>query len=73
MRIGLIVAGLLLAGLGVGVVLGKFHYTQQEEVLKVGDVFSAHVNEQKTVPQWAGLAGIVLGGALLVGGILRGR
>lgn len=71
MRIGLIIAGLILAGLGVGVLLGKFHYTENKEVLKVGDVFSAHVNEDKPVPQWAGIAGLVLGGVLVLGGALR--
>lgn len=71
MRIGLIVAGLLIAGLGVGVLLGKFQYTQNKEVLKVGDVFSAHVEEEKTVPQWAGFAGLAVGGLLVLGGALR--
>jgi hypothetical protein len=73
MRIGLIVAGLIFAGLGVGVLLGKFQYTQKEDVLKVGDVFAAQVSVQKTVPEWAGIAAIVVGGALALGGILRGR
>jgi hypothetical protein len=73
MRIGMIVAGLVLAGLGVGVLLGKFHYTTKEDVLKVGDVFSAQVSVQKAVPEWAGIAGILLGGALALGGVLRMR
>lgn len=71
MRIGLIIAGLVLAGLGVGVLLGKVQYTQKEDVLKVGNVFSAQVNEQKTVPQWAGILGLVVGGVLVLGGALR--
>ena len=73
MRIGLILAGLIVAGLGVGALLGKFQYTQNKEVLKVGDVFSAQVQEQKTVPQWAGIAGLVGGGLLVLGGALRKR
>lgn len=73
MRIGMIIAGLVLAGLGAGVLLGKFQYTEKKEVLKVGDVFSAQVNEQKSVPQWAGIAGLVVGGVLLLGGALRKR
>jgi hypothetical protein len=71
MRIGLIVAGLLIAALGVGVLMGKFQYTENKEVLKVGDVFSAHVAEKQPVPQWAGIAGLVLGGVLVLGGFLR--
>jgi hypothetical protein len=73
MRIGLIVAGLVLASLGVGVLLGKFQYTEKKDVLKVGDVFTAQVNEEKTVPQWAGIAGLVVGGLLVLGGALRKR
>ncbi len=71
MRIGLIVAGLILAGLSVGVLMGKFQYTENKEVLKVGDVFSAHVAEQQSVPQWAGYAGLIVGGLLVLGGALR--
>lgn len=73
MRIGLILAGLILAGLGVGALMGKFQYTENKEVLKVGDVFSAHVQEKQPVPQWAGIAGLVVGGLLVLGGALRKR
>jgi hypothetical protein len=73
MRIGLIIAGLVLAGLGVGVLLGKFEYTEKKDVLKVGNVFDAQINEQKTVPQWVGFAGLVVGGVLVLGGALRKR
>jgi hypothetical protein len=71
MRIGLIIAGLILAGLGVGVLMGKFQYTENKEVLKVGDVFSAHVNEEKSVPSWAGYASLIVGGFLVLGGALK--
>jgi hypothetical protein len=67
----MILAGLILAGLGLGVLMGKFQYTQNKEVVKIGDVFSAHVQEDKTVPQWAGIVGLVVGGLLLLGGALR--
>ncbi|HZR33861.1 MAG TPA: hypothetical protein VFA75_00695 [Nevskia sp.] len=71
MRIGLIVAGLILAGLGVAVLMGKFQYTHQQEVVKIGDVFSANVAEKNPVPQWAGIAGLVVGGLLVLGGALK--
>jgi len=70
MRIGLIIAGLLIAALGVGVLMGKLQYTQNREVLKIGDL-SAKVQEQQTAPQWLGFAGLVLGGVLVLGGALR--
>ncbi len=70
MRIGLIIAGLLIAALGVGVLMGKLQYTQNKEVLKIGDL-SAKVQEQQPAPQWLGIAGLVLGGVLVLGGALR--
>ncbi len=70
MRIGLIIAGLLIAALGVGVLMGKLQYIQNKEVLKIGDL-SAKVQEQQTAPQWLGFAGLVLGGVLVLGGALR--
>ena len=70
MRIGLIVAGLLIAAVSVGVLMGKFQYTQDKEVLKVGDL-SAKVQEQQSAPQWLGIAGLVLGGVLVLGGALK--
>jgi H+/Cl- antiporter ClcA len=70
MRIGLIVAGLLIAALGVGVLMGKLQYTQDKEVLKVGD-FSAKVQQEQSAPQWLGIAGLVLGGALVLAGVVR--
>ena len=70
MRIGLIIAGLLIAALGVGVLMGKFQYTQDKVVLKIGDL-SAKVQEQQSAPQWLGIAGLVLGGVLVLGGALK--
>ncbi len=71
MRIGLILAGLILAGLGVAVLMGKFQYTHQQEVVKIGNVFSANVAEKDPVPQWVGIAGLVAGGLLVLGGALK--
>jgi uncharacterized membrane protein YidH (DUF202 family) len=72
MRIGLIVAGLIIAGLGIAATMGKFQYTQNKEVLRLGD-FSAKVQQEQTVPQWLGIGAIVVGGALLLAGLLRKR
>lgn len=70
MRLALIVAGVIVAAAGVGVLLGKFSYKSNDEVLKLGE-FSAKVEREHPVPQWAGLAGLALGGGLLVVGLTR--
>ncbi len=70
MRIGLIVAGVLIAAIGIAGVTGALHFRQEHEVLKVGD-FSAKTEETRGVPQWLGIAGVVVGGVLILGGALR--
>lgn len=70
MRLGLIVAGLIIAGLGIAATMGKFQYNHTKEVVKLGDL-SLKAQEQDTVPQWAGIVGIVVGGALFAGGLLK--
>ena len=70
MRIGLIIAGVLLIALSVGSLMGKLQYTENKEVLKIGG-FSAKVQEQQSVPQWLGIAGLIIGGVLVLGGALR--
>ena len=65
MRIALILAGLILVGLGIAAFTGALSFNHDKEVLKVGDL-SAKVTEEKSVPQWVG--GIaVLAGLVLVG------
>jgi hypothetical protein len=70
MRIGLIIAGLLIAALGAASLMGLLQYTQDKEVFKVGN-FSAKVQQEQTAPQWAGIAGLVIGGVLVLGGVLK--
>jgi len=70
MRIGLIIAGLLIAALGVSVLMGKLQYPQEKDVVKIG-TFSASMQQEQTVPQWAGIVGLVIGGVLVLGGVLR--
>ncbi|NCT69238.1 MAG: hypothetical protein GXC76_16540 [Rhodanobacteraceae bacterium] len=70
MRTGLILAGLMLIAVGIAAFLGKLNFTQDKEVLKVGD-FSATVQQQKTVPQWLGGIGVLLGVGLVVVGAVR--
>jgi TRAP-type C4-dicarboxylate transport system permease small subunit len=57
---------LILAGL-LGLVYGGFSYTKETQEAKIGPL-ELSVKETKTVnvPVWAGVAGIVAGGGLLL-------
>ena len=59
--IALIVAGVL------GLLYGSFSYTKDTHQAKIGPI-ELSLKETKTinVPVWAGVAGILIGGALLV-------
>jgi hypothetical protein len=70
MRVGLIVAGILIAAIGIAAFLGKLNFNHDKEVLKIGDV-SAKVEEQKTVPQWIGGIAVLVGAGLVVAGAMR--
>ncbi len=70
MRIGLIVAGILVAAFGIAAFLGKLNFNHDKEVLKVGDL-SAKVQEEKTVPQWLGGVALLVGAGLVVVGATR--
>ena len=70
MRIGFIIAGILVAALGIAAFLGKLNFNHDKEVLKVGDL-SAKVEEQKTVPQWIGGIAVLVGAGLVVAGAMR--
>jgi uncharacterized membrane protein len=72
MRIALIVIGIILLGLGIWVVVGNGSYKSTDTVVKVGSA-SLQAQHQKSIPQWAGIAGIVVGGVLIIGGIATGR
>jgi hypothetical protein len=67
-----IVAILLIALGALALVYGGFSYTQDRTAAKIGPI-ELNVKETKTVPipLWAGIAGIVLGGVLLVAGNKR--
>ena len=67
MRVGLFVVGIifLIAGIWITVGGGSFKTTQTDA--KIGPVKVQH-EENNAIPQWAGIAGIVVGGLLVVGG-----
>lgn len=72
MRAGLIIAGILFLVAGIWVVAGHASYKQTDTVVQLGSA-KLTATHDKSVPQWAGIAGIVIGGLLLVGGIASKR
>jgi hypothetical protein len=70
MRIGLIVVGIVLLGLGVWVVMGKLTYPNTETPIKFGQL-EVKTTVDKPVPAPIGYAGIVIGGVLILAGALK--
>jgi TRAP-type C4-dicarboxylate transport system permease small subunit len=64
-----LIAVLLIIGGALGLAYGGFSYTRNTHEVKVGPIDLA-LQEKKTidVPVWAGIAAIVVGGALLLMG-----
>ena len=70
MRTGFIIAGIIIAALGIAGWMGKLNFNHDREVLKVGDL-SAKVQEEKTVPQWLSGVAVLVGAGLVVVGAMR--
>jgi len=70
MRIGFIIAGIIIAALGIAGWMGQLNFNHDKEVLKIGDL-SAKVQEEKTVPQWLGGIAVLVGAGLVVVGAMR--
>ena len=70
----LIVAIILIGGGILGLLYGRFSYTQDAEKAKLGPI-EITVKEKRTVniPQWAGVASIVAGSSVLAFGFLKGN
>jgi len=68
----LVIAGIVIAGLGAFVLIKGLSYGSQSNVLKVGDL-KVTAEERHTVPAWVGGVAVV-GGLLLIGaGVGSGR
>ena len=67
-----LIAIVLIALGALALIYGGFSYTQDHTAAKIGPI-ELNVKETKTVPipLWAGVAGIVVGGVLLVMGSKR--
>lgn len=68
MRAGLLIAGIILLIAGIWVTVGNGSYRQTDTVAQLGPA-KIEATHSKAVPQWIGIAGIVIGGLLVVGGI----
>ena len=72
MRAGLIAIGIVLLAAGIWIAVGNGTYQQTDTVAKLGPAQITATHE-KAIPQWVGIAGIVIGGVLAVGGFLSKR
>ncbi len=70
MRTGFIIAGIIIAALGIAGWMGELNFNHDKEVLKIGDL-SAKVQEEKSVPQWLGGIAVLVGAGLVVVGAMR--
>ena len=70
MRIALIVIGLALLVAGIWVVFGHASYQTTDTLVQLGSAKLTATHDQP-YPQWLGIAGIVAGALLAIGGILR--
>lgn len=68
MRAGLFIAGIILLVAGIWVIAGNGSYKQTETLAQLGSA-KIEATHTKAVPPWIGIAGIVVGGLLIVGGI----
>ncbi|MFC5436297.1 hypothetical protein ACFPME_06995 [Rhodanobacter umsongensis] len=68
MRAGLLIAGIILLIAGIWVTVGNGSYKQTDTVAQLGPA-KIEATHTKAVPQWLGIAGIVIGGLLIIGGI----
>ena len=70
MRAGLVIIGIILLVAGIWVVTGHASYQDTDTLLQVGSARITATHD-RAVPQWIGIAGIVVGGLLAVGGFLK--
>lgn len=72
MRVGLIIVGIILLVAGIWIVSGHATYQDTDTLLQVGSA-KITATHDKGVPQWVGIAGIVVGGLLAVSGFISKR
>ncbi|OOG36836.1 hypothetical protein B0E52_16525 [Rhodanobacter sp. C06] len=70
MRFALIVIGLVLLVAGLWVVFGHGGYQQTDTLVQLGSA-KLTATHDKAFPQWLGVAGIVVGALLAIGGFFK--
>ena len=70
MRTVLIVLGLILVAAGIWVLAGQAFYQQTDTLVQLGSA-KITATHDKAVPTWMGIAGIVVGALLAIGGFVR--
>lgn len=70
MRALLIIIGLILVAGGIWVLAGQASYQQTDTLAQLGSA-KFTVTHDKAVPMWAGVAGVVIGGLVALGGFLK--
>ncbi|HXE77222.1 MAG TPA: hypothetical protein VN614_03155, partial [Rhodanobacter sp.] len=68
MRLGLIIAGIILLLAGIWVTFGNGTYKDTDTVAQLGPA-KIEATHHEAVPKWLGIGGIVVGGVLLIGGV----
>lgn len=68
MRLGLIIAGIILLLAGIWATFGNGTYKDTDTVAQLGPA-KIEATHHEAVPKWLGIGGIVVGGVLLIGGI----
>ena len=68
MRLGLIIAGIILLLAGIWVTFGNGTYRDTDTVAQLGPA-KIEATHHEAVPKWLGIGGIVVGGVLLIGGV----
>ncbi|MGB6242115.1 MAG: hypothetical protein WBF69_06510 [Castellaniella sp.] len=68
MRQILIIVGLVLLAAGIWIVAGNGSYQDTETIVKIGST-ALKATHDKAIPQWLGIAGIVVGAILVLGGL----
>ncbi|HET7267401.1 MAG TPA: hypothetical protein VFJ15_04770 [Oleiagrimonas sp.] len=74
MRLLSMIVGIILLVAGIWVLAGHPTYTSTDTAAKLGPL-ELQTTQDKAVPTWTGIAGVVVGGILLIGGLAskRGR
>ncbi len=72
MRAGLIIIGLILVAAGIWIVVGHASYQDTDTLVQIGSA-KVTATHDKGIPQWIGIAGIVVGALLGIGGFMSKR